>query len=131
MLGLAAGCGVEDLPDTSRDPFTTLDQERVFEQGSLQIREQISITASTIGTIYEARATVLNLGADLPAARVELVRQRIVEEFGGGTSLGEEKVVAVKELGTLVGGASRSAALSHTDLGGSRIQLFVRVANIP
>ncbi len=129
VLALASGCGLDDTRILDRTGLTSLEEERTFDQGALQITQRVETTALSIGTLYNVRANLLNTGADLPAARVELVAQRVLDVFGGGTELDEERVVARQELGTFPQGATRVVALEHREFGSVRIQLFLRVVS--
>lgn len=130
---LAGGCGV-DSPDLIAVPrVTSLLRERTFTQGDLEITEQVTTTNVAVGTDYHLRATVLNLGADLPAARFEMLLQdEFVRENGtrpATLTTGEIEVGDFEELGTLHSGQTKAVALQARVLGGRRVRVSGRVAS--
>ena len=132
IFAAAAGCGIDDpRAPLAVGGLTTLLFERTFSQGDLEISEQVLVTNLDIGTNFHLNATVLNLGPDLPNARFEMLTQRQLDVFGGGTELRPPEVVAIQDLGTLHSSQTQGVALEHRELGFTRILISGRVVSGP
>lgn len=137
-VGLVVGCGIDDAPLSQ--PFRTsvesLQNERSFRQGDVLVEEQVFRTNADRAQVFRLRARLTNIGPDLAGARYEMVIQRVTEQFTRvqnpnypqPTTLGEARVVATQQIGTLHASQEMIIDLDAREYGDIRVQVYGRVA---